>query len=155
MGRIAHGHLVATLNRGDEWQVAYVIAKGSYKEIRDAGLPTFRRAVAEVIPEFADRVDALSFDFPAWGGAGSAGHLGLSDAVFLSMFAAWSERYGFRRSLTLGGMTLGLLASPALSVAFDQAIPALPLIAAGYLLPNLDRIARLLGHEEPGVTASG
>ncbi|MDP8923954.1 MAG: FAD-dependent oxidoreductase [Chloroflexota bacterium] len=59
LGRIAKGHLLAILNRGDEWQVAYVIAKGSYKEIREAGLPAFRRAVAEVIPEFADRVDAL------------------------------------------------------------------------------------------------
>ena len=31
----------------------------------------------------------------------------------------------------------------------DRAIPALPLIAAGYLLPNLDRIGRLLAHEAP------
>lgn len=96
-----------------------------------------------------DRVDPLSFDFPSWGGEGSAGHLGLSDAVFLSMFASWSERYGFRRRPTLIGMVLGLLASVALAVAFDEAIPALPLIAAGYLLPNLDRIGRLLGHGEP------
>ena len=59
MGRIARGHLVAILNRGDEWQIAYVIAKGGYKEIHDAGLPAFRQAVADVIPEFADRVDAL------------------------------------------------------------------------------------------------
>ncbi len=96
-----------------------------------------------------DRVDALSFDFPAWGDRGSAGHLGLSDALFLSMFAAWAARYGFRRSLTLLGMVLGLLASLVLSVTLEQAIPALPLLAAGYLLPNLDRIGRLLGHQQP------
>ena len=59
MGRIAKGHLVALLNRGDEWQIAYVIAKGGYKQIHAAGLPAFRRAVAEVLPELADRVDAL------------------------------------------------------------------------------------------------
>lgn len=99
---------------------------------------------AWMIEDGTQRVDPLSFDFPAWGGAGSAGHLGLSDAVFLSMFAAWSERYGFRRGLTLLGMVLGLLAAPGLSVALDQAIPALPLIAAGYLLANVDRIGRLL-----------
>jgi hypothetical protein len=104
---------------------------------------------ARLVENGTDRVDPLSFDFPAWGDSGSAGHLGLSDAVFLSMFAAWGERYGFRRRLTLLGMALGLLAAPALSVAFDQAIPALPLIAAGYLLPNLDRIGRLLAHHEP------
>lgn len=102
---------------------------------------------AQMFDDGTDRVDPLSFDFPAWGGGASAGHLGLSDALFVSMFAAWALRYGFRRGLTLAGMVLGLLASVALSVAFDQAIPALPLIAAGYLLPNLDRIGRLLGHE--------
>ena len=103
---------------------------------------------ARMLEDGDDRVDPLSFDFPAWGGEGSAGHLGLSDALFLSMFASWSERYGFRRRLTLAGMMLGLLASVALSAAFDEAIPALPLIAAGYLLPNLGRIGRLLGHEQ-------
>jgi len=92
-----------------------------------------------------DRVDPLSFDLPAWGDAGSAGHLGLSDALFLSMFAAWTCRYDFRRGATLVCMTLGLVASLVLSVASDRAIPALPFIAAGYVLPNLDRIRRLLG----------
>lgn len=65
------------------------------------------------------------------------------------MFAAWAASYGFRRSLTLLGMVLGLLASLVLSVTLEQAIPALPLLAAGYLLPNLDRIGRLLGHQQP------
>jgi hypothetical protein len=102
---------------------------------------------SRMLADGTDRVDPLSFDFPAWGDAGSAGHLGLSDALFLSLFAAWAWRYGFRRRATLLGMTLGLLAALVLGVAFDRAIPALPLIAAGYLLPNLDRIGRLLGHE--------
>ncbi len=94
-------------------------------------------------------VDPLSFDLPAWGGMGSAGHLGVSDAFFLSMFAAWSWRYGLRRGASMIGMTLGLIASLGVSVALDRAIPALPLIAAGYLLPNLDRIPALLRHDEP------
>ena len=33
-----------------------------------------------------------------------------------------------------------------LSIVLDRAIPALPLIAVGYLLPNLDRIGGLLRH---------
>ena len=106
---------------------------------------------SRLIASGTDRVDALSFDFPAWGGAGSAGHVGLSDAVFLSLFASWTWRYGFRRGATVAGMLIGLLASLVLSVALDRAIPALPLIAAGYLLPNLDRIGKLLGHEAPMV----
>ena len=88
--------------------------------------------------------DALSFDLPAWGHAGSAGHLGVSDAVFLSMFAAWAMHYEFRRAATIAGLILGLLASLVLSLALDRAIPALPLIAVGYLLPNIDRVGRLL-----------
>jgi len=89
-------------------------------------------------------VDALSFDLPAWGHAGSAGHLGLSDAFFLSLFAAWACRFGFRRGATIAGMLAGLAGALVLSVALDRAIPALPLIAAGYLLPNADRLRALV-----------
>ena len=91
-----------------------------------------------------ESADPLSFDLPAWGETGSAGHLGVSDAIFLSMFAAWASRHGFRRAATLIGMTTGLVAALVLGVVLDRAIPALPLIAAGYLLPNADRIGRLL-----------
>ena len=89
------------------------------------------------------RVDALSFDLPAWGDAGSAGHLGLSDAFFLSLFAAWAWRLGLRRGATVVGMLLGLVGALGLGVALDRAIPALPLLAAGYLLPNADRLWKL------------
>jgi hypothetical protein len=94
-----------------------------------------------------DRVDALSFDLPSWGDGGSVGRLGLSDAVFLAMFAAWAWRYDLRRTATIIGLSLGLLASLALGIAFDTAIPALPLIAAGYLLPNVDRLGAVLREE--------
>jgi hypothetical protein len=104
----------------------------------------WRGPTARMLEDGTDRVDPLSFDLPAWGDAGSAGHLGLSDAIFLSMFAVWTQRYGLRRGPTLLGMLLGLLATPVLSVAFDATIPALPLIAAGYLLPNADRLGGLL-----------
>ena len=103
---------------------------------------------ARILAADTERVDPLSFDLPAWGDSGSAGHLGLSDAVFLAMFGAWAWRYGFRRRATIAGMVLGLIAALALSVALERAIPALPLIAIGYLLPNLDRIGRLLAHEK-------
>ncbi len=59
-GKIGKGHLMAILNRGAEWQIAYVIAKGSYKQIHDAGLPAFHRAIAEMVPEFADRVGQIT-----------------------------------------------------------------------------------------------
>jgi hypothetical protein len=39
-------------------------------------------------------------------------------------------------------MAAGLLAALVLSLVTRDAIPALPLIAAGYLLPNVDRLVR-------------
>ena len=58
-GKIGKGHLMAILNRGDAWQIAYVIAKGAYRDIHDAGLPAFRQAIVDLAPEFADRVEHL------------------------------------------------------------------------------------------------
>lgn len=108
---------------------------------------------SQLLENGTDAIDPLSFDLPAWGDMGSAGHLGLSDALFASMFAAWAWRYGFRRGATVVGLTLGLLASLGLGLELDRAIPALPLVAAGFLLPNLDRIPRLLRHGEPDRSA--
>jgi hypothetical protein len=94
---------------------------------------------SRLVESGSDPVDVLSFDIPAWGG-GSAGGLGLTDAVFIAMFAGWAWRFGLRRRVTLAGMAIGLLAALVLSLATDEAIPALPLVAAGYLLPNVDRL---------------
>ncbi len=97
-----------------------------------------------------DHADALSFDIPAWGDHGTAGQLGLSDAVFVSMFAAWAMQFGFRRAPTIVGLALALIGSLVLSIVLDRAIPALPLIAVGYLLPNVDRIGQLLRRQPRG-----
>jgi 2-polyprenyl-6-methoxyphenol hydroxylase-like FAD-dependent oxidoreductase len=59
MGRIAGGHLLILLNRFDYWQVGYVIPKGSYQQLREAGLETLRQSVAEISPLFADRMQEL------------------------------------------------------------------------------------------------
>lgn len=58
-GRVGKGHIAVALNRGDLWQIAYSIPKGGYQELRAAGLEALRRAIAEVVPELADRVGAL------------------------------------------------------------------------------------------------
>lgn len=97
----------------------------------------------------ADRTDPLSFDMPAWGDMGSVGTLGVTDAVFIAMFASYAWRFGFRRVPTLIGLASGLVATLVLSVALDEVLPALPLIAAGYLLPNLDLIPKLFAPPAP------
>ncbi len=58
-GRLGNGHFAAVINRWDYWQLAYVIPKGTYRDLRAAGLPLLRTSVAELLPELADRVDHL------------------------------------------------------------------------------------------------
>jgi hypothetical protein len=41
-------------------------------------------------------------------------------------------------------MALGLAGAVAAAVALDEAIPALPFVAAAFLLPALDRVPRLM-----------
>ncbi|GEO13616.1 FAD-dependent oxidoreductase [Microvirga aerophila] len=58
-GRIAPGQLLALIDRNTYWQCAYVIAKGSFDQIRQKGLDALRGAIAKLAPYIADRVDEL------------------------------------------------------------------------------------------------
>ena len=58
-GRLGSGHILVMLNRADYWQMGYVIPKGGYQKLRAAGLPAFQQEVAGLLPEWADRLDAI------------------------------------------------------------------------------------------------
>ena len=58
-GRLGQGRVLVMLDRGDYWQIAYIIAKGTADAVRAAGLDVFRRDVASVAPDVADRVDEI------------------------------------------------------------------------------------------------
>jgi 2-polyprenyl-6-methoxyphenol hydroxylase-like FAD-dependent oxidoreductase len=60
MGRFEQGRMVVLLDRGDYWQCAFLIPKGSIEQTKRAGLPAFRQTVAQVVPMFAGRVDELT-----------------------------------------------------------------------------------------------
>ena len=47
------------LDRGDYFQLAYVIPKSAAERIKEAGLPAFRQTLAKALPFLADRVDEL------------------------------------------------------------------------------------------------
>ena len=60
LGRIAAGAIFVTLDRGDYWQCAFVIPKGSAEAARQAGLESFRKLIVHVAPEFAGRLAELT-----------------------------------------------------------------------------------------------
>jgi hypothetical protein len=87
--------------------------------------------------------DFLSIRLPALGG-GRAGLLGIADLVFVGMFAGWTWRFALRRRATMVALAVSLPAALAIQVAADGSVPVIPLIAAAFLLPNLDLIAGLI-----------
>jgi 2-polyprenyl-6-methoxyphenol hydroxylase-like FAD-dependent oxidoreductase len=58
-GRASNGHLLAIIDRLDYWQLGYVIPKGSYQKLREAGIEVLRQSVAELAPEFRSRQHLL------------------------------------------------------------------------------------------------
>ena len=59
MGRVGRGHIAILLDRYEYWQAGYVITKGTFPELRQEGIGALRRSFAELVPEFADRVEHL------------------------------------------------------------------------------------------------
>ena len=48
------------IDRGDYWQIGYVIEKGGDRALRAGGIDAFRSDLADVAPALADRVDELA-----------------------------------------------------------------------------------------------
>jgi 2-polyprenyl-6-methoxyphenol hydroxylase-like FAD-dependent oxidoreductase len=59
VGRFAKGHFCVMIDRGDYWQCAYLIRKGSDATLRAAGIEELRRRFATLLPWMSDRVDQL------------------------------------------------------------------------------------------------
>ena len=59
MGRFEIGHLFVMINRGDYWQCAYVIAKGTLESLKARGIENFRTEVAALAPFARDRAGEL------------------------------------------------------------------------------------------------
>jgi len=60
LGRMNHGAVLITLDRGDYWQCAFVIRKGGNDALRARGLDAFRADLVRIAPFLADRVDELA-----------------------------------------------------------------------------------------------
>ena len=63
LGRVDAGQILVVFNRGEYWQCAYVIAKGSADRLKAQGIGSLRDHISALAPFLADRVDELqSFD---------------------------------------------------------------------------------------------
>jgi 2-polyprenyl-6-methoxyphenol hydroxylase-like FAD-dependent oxidoreductase len=60
MGRFGAGSILVLLNRGDYWQCAYVIPKGSLETLKAAGLDGFRAAIAAASSFEPERLSAIA-----------------------------------------------------------------------------------------------
>jgi len=63
LARIAPGHFVVTIDRGDYWQCAFVIAKGGADALRARPIAEFRAQVVAAAPILAAHLDA---DVRSW-----------------------------------------------------------------------------------------
>jgi 2-polyprenyl-6-methoxyphenol hydroxylase-like FAD-dependent oxidoreductase len=58
-GRFDRGRILILLDRGDYWQCGFVIAKGTFEELKQKGLESFQQQLAANAPFVRDRVGEL------------------------------------------------------------------------------------------------
>jgi 2-polyprenyl-6-methoxyphenol hydroxylase-like FAD-dependent oxidoreductase len=59
-GYVRDGRILALIDRGDYWQSAYVIPKGTVAGLHERGLPAFREEIALTVPFLRDRLDEIT-----------------------------------------------------------------------------------------------
>ncbi|MCC8245769.1 FAD-dependent oxidoreductase [Saccharothrix luteola] len=58
-GRFTQGQAMVLINRGDYFQCAYLIRKGTDEVLRAEGIAAFRRRVVELVPWLAERMETV------------------------------------------------------------------------------------------------
>jgi len=59
LGRVSAGSVLVLIDRGDYYQIGYLIKKGSDAVLRAEGVEAFRARVAALVPWLTDRVEAI------------------------------------------------------------------------------------------------
>ncbi len=59
LGRFAGGRVMVMLNRGDYWQCGYLIAKGTFDQVKQRGIEAFRQDMLTVAPFLGDRANDI------------------------------------------------------------------------------------------------
>ncbi|HKB19659.1 MAG TPA: hypothetical protein VKC65_01510 [Gaiellaceae bacterium] len=108
----------------------------------------WRGPTKHVITQQPQLFTTFSFAFPVPGEHNTA-QLGLPDLLFFALFLGAADRWGLRVRLTWLAMALSFGATLALTAALDiNGLPALPLLALGFLAPNADLLWRKLRSED-------
>jgi 2-polyprenyl-6-methoxyphenol hydroxylase-like FAD-dependent oxidoreductase len=55
LGYINYGRLIVLINRNDYFQVGYIIAKDTFPQIQQAGIPAFQQSLERIVPFLAGR----------------------------------------------------------------------------------------------------
>jgi hypothetical protein len=110
-------------------------------------ISVWRGPTKHIVTHQREVFTTFSIAFPVPGEQNTA-QLGLPDVLFFALFLAATVRFGLRTRLTWLAMTLSFGGTMALAVAFDiNGLPALPLLALGFLAPNADLIWKRLRAE--------
>jgi hypothetical protein len=102
----------------------------------------FRGPTKEITQHHEHVFFSLSFEFPVPGSSGAA-RLGLPDLLFFALFLGAAARWQLRTGWTWLCLTASIGGTMALATWLDvDGLPALPLLAVGFLLPNADLLWR-------------
>ncbi len=124
-------------------EVWWLVLIGTAIALVDA-YSVWRGPTHEIVHNKPHVFTTLSIAFPVPGQPGAA-RLGLPDVFFFAFFLASCPRFGLRTRLTWLTMVLSFGATIALAEWTNQGgLPALPLLALGFIAPNADLIWRAI-----------
>ena len=92
------------------------------------------RTVVDRAPE---AFETIALHLPPWDTAVLVGPV---DMVFLALFIAGAARVGLRTGATAVAVVTGLVIAVGIALGTDVGLPAVPFMAAGLLVVNLDRL---------------
>jgi hypothetical protein len=96
-----------------------------------------------LVREDSPVLDGLLLVFPTFGSALGFG-LGVSDFIFLALFAAASRFLDLRYAATLLGLCFGAFLAVTAGLLLQRPLPALPFIAVAFVIVNADLIVTSL-----------